>query len=54
MNAVDLAYAGLARQAQLVAAGEVSARELVELCLARIERFNPRLPATSSSFSFSR
>lgn len=45
MDATDLAYAGLARQAELIAAGEVSSRELVEVCLERIERLNPRLNA---------
>ncbi|MBX5441394.1 MAG: amidase [Solirubrobacteraceae bacterium] len=45
MDAVDLAFAGLARQAELVAAGEVSSRELVDLALARIERLDPRLNA---------
>ena len=41
----DLAFAGLARQAQLVRDGEVSSRELVELSLERIERLDPRLNA---------
>jgi amidase len=45
MDATDLAYAGIARQAQLIAEGEVSSRELVDLCLERIERLNPRLNA---------
>jgi amidase len=43
MDAVDLAYAGIARQAELIAAGEVSSRELVDLYLSRISRFDPRL-----------
>jgi amidase len=47
----DLAYAGLARQAQLVAAGEVSARELVELALRRIERFDPELNAFAAVYA---
>ncbi|WP_028062069.1 amidase family protein [Solirubrobacter soli] len=51
MNAVDLAYAGLARQAQLVAAGTVSARELVELSLERIERFDPQLNAFGAVYA---
>src|SRR5947209_2740382 len=38
MDATDLAYAGIARQARMIADGEVSSRELVELYLARIER----------------
>ena len=42
MEPVELAYAGIARQAELIAAGEVSSRELVELYLERIARFDPR------------
>jgi amidase len=45
MDPVDLAYAGIARQAQLIAAGEVSSRELVEVYLDRIARFDGRLNA---------
>ena len=45
MDAVELAYAGIARQAQLIAAGEISSVELVDLYLERIARFNPRLNA---------
>jgi amidase len=45
MDATDLAYAGIARQAELIAEGEVSSRELVDVCLDRIERLNPRLNA---------
>src|SRR5450631_4127107 len=45
MDASDLAYAGIARQAGLIAAGEVSSRELVDLYLGRIERLDPRLNA---------
>jgi len=41
----DLAFAGLARQAELVRAREVSPRELVELYLERIERIDPQLNA---------
>jgi amidase len=41
----ELAFAGLARQAEAVRAGEVSPRELVELYLERIERLEPRLNA---------
>jgi len=40
VDAVDLAYAGIARQAQLIASGEVSSRELVDLYLERIERLD--------------
>src|SRR5437764_13862554 len=45
MDASELAYAGIARQAELIAAGELSARELLDLYLARIERFDPLLNA---------
>jgi amidase len=45
MDPVDLAYAGIARQAQLIAAGEVSSRELVEVYLERIAQFDGRLNA---------
>jgi amidase len=45
MEPTDLAFAGLARQAELIAAGEVSSRELVELYLGRIERLDPTLRA---------
>ena len=45
MDPADLAYAGLARQADLIAAGEVSARELVDATLERIERIDPVINA---------
>lgn len=45
LDPTDLAFAGVARQAELVRAGEVSARELVELYLARIERIDPEINA---------
>jgi amidase len=45
MDSVDLAFAGLARQAELVRAREVSPRELVDLYLERIERIDPKLNA---------
>jgi amidase len=45
MDASELAYAGIARQAELIAAREVSSRELVDLYLARIERYDGRLNA---------
>ncbi|HWJ49872.1 MAG TPA: amidase family protein [Solirubrobacteraceae bacterium] len=45
MDSVDLAYAGIARQAQLIAAGEISSRELVDLYLERIERLDRKLNA---------
>ena len=43
--ATDLAFAGLARQAELIAAGELSSRELTELYLERIARLDPTLNA---------
>jgi amidase len=45
MDATDLAYAGIARQAGLIAAGEISSRELVDLYLERIARLDPLLNA---------
>lgn len=43
MDKVDLAFAGLAHQAEMIRAGEVSSRELTELYLERIERIDPQL-----------
>jgi len=45
VDAADLAFAGLARQAELIREGEVSARELTELYLERVERLEPQLRA---------
>jgi amidase len=45
MERDELAFAGVARQAELIRAGEVSSRELVTLHLERIERLNPQLNA---------
>jgi amidase len=45
VSSEDLAFAGVARQAELVRSGEVSARELLEVHLQRIERHDPRLNA---------
>jgi amidase len=45
MNRDDLAFAGLARHADLIAAGETTSRELVELFLVRIARLDPVLNA---------
>jgi amidase len=39
----DLAFAGAAKQAEMVRAGEASPRELVQLCLDRIARLDPQL-----------
>jgi amidase len=48
MDSADLAFAGAARQAELVRDGEVSSRELVELYLERIERLQPELNCFSN------
>jgi amidase len=45
VDAIGLAFAGVVRQAELLRAGEISASELTELCLARIEELNPRVNA---------
>jgi amidase len=45
MDAADLAFAGLTRQLELLDAGEVSSRELVEVYLRRIERLDPAINA---------
>jgi amidase len=45
MDRDELAFAGVARQAELIRAGEVSSRELVMLYLERIERLEPQLNA---------
>lgn len=46
----SVAFAGAARQAEMVRAGEVSPRELVELSLRRIERLDPTLNAFRKVF----
>jgi amidase len=45
MERDELAFAGAARQAELIRSGEVSSRELVELYLERIEQLDPELNA---------
>jgi amidase len=45
MDPLELAFAGAARQAELIRSGEVSSRELTELYLERIERLDQRLNA---------
>ena len=45
MERDELAFAGVVRQAELIRAGEVSSRELVELYLERIGRLDPELNA---------
>ena len=44
-QSTDVAFAGAARQAELIASGELSSRELVELYLGRIERIDPEVNA---------
>ena len=44
-QSTDVAFAGAARQAELIASGEISSRELVELYLGRIERIDPQVNA---------
>src|ERR687894_3250775 len=51
MEREDLAFAGVARQAELIRAGEVTSRELVMLYLERIERLDPQLNAFRRVFS---
>ena len=45
MDHTELAFAGAARQAEMVRTGEISARELVEIYLKRIERLEPEVNA---------
>jgi amidase len=45
MDREDLAFAGLARHADMIAAGDVSSRALTELFLSRIARLDPLLNA---------
>jgi amidase len=45
MDATDLAFAGASEQARMIAAGEVSSREVVQTYLDRIERLEPQLNA---------
>src|SRR3954469_24458741 len=45
VDKVDLAFSGLAKQAELIRKGDVSSRELTELYLERIDRIDPQLNA---------
>jgi amidase len=45
VDAAGLVYAGAAEQAEMIRRGDVSARELVEITLRRIEILNPRFNA---------
>lgn len=51
MDPTDLAYAGAARQAELLRAGEVSSSELTELYLKRIEAIDPQLNSYRDVFA---
>jgi amidase len=50
MDATDLAFAGAARQVELVRGREVSARELAEIYLRRIDRYDGDLNAYRVTF----
>jgi amidase len=45
VNDTELAFAGIGRQAQLMASGAVSSREPVEICVKRIERLDRTINA---------
>jgi amidase len=47
----DVAFAGAARQAEMVRSGEVSSTELVRLALERIDRIDPELNAFRKVFA---
>jgi amidase len=51
MDPIELCLAGAARQAQLVRDGVVSARELIDATLRRIESLDPRLNAYRTVFA---
>ena len=51
MDGVDVAFAGIAEQARMIAAREISARELVAVCLERIERIDPELNSFREVFA---
>src|SRR5918998_5603912 len=47
----ELAFAGVARQAELVRTGAVTPRELVETALERIAEFDPQLNSFRAVFA---
>src|SRR5215204_1369058 len=51
MSGDDVAFAGAAKQAEMVRAGEVSPKELVQLSLDRIARLDPELNAFRKVFA---
>lgn len=50
MDATDLCFAGADRQARMIAAGEVTSRQLVEATFERIKLLQPRLNAFRVTF----
>jgi amidase len=48
VESADLAFAGVARQSELIRGGEISSHELVQLYLDRIERLQPELNCFSN------
>lgn len=53
MDAVELAFAGIAQQAELLRTRQISSRELVQVYLERIERIDPDLNAFRDVFAAS-
>jgi amidase len=51
VDPVDLAFAGVARQAELIRSGEVTSPDLVRLYLERIERIDPQINAFVKVFA---
>lgn len=51
MDAVDVAFAGIAEQARMVAAREISSRELLAVYLERIDRIDPLLNSFREVFA---
>ncbi len=47
----EIAFAGAAKQAEMVQAGEASPTELVRLCLDRIARLDPQLNSFREVFA---
>ena len=43
MTETEIAFAGIARQAEMIRAGEISSADLTRLCLGRIDRFDGRI-----------
>ena len=45
MEPEEIAFAGVVRQREMLRAGDLKARDLMTICLERIDRFNPELNA---------